>query len=97
MGKIKSELSKKDNEKKQEAKKIAEKKEFFDTATDIKIENVRNWWINSRIVVRRLINKKQWRRFFTVLKYSRVQQTVLERSVLSTKSSMLYLRPACCT
>ena len=40
------------------------RKAKLDTASDLlinpplNIENVRNWWINSRIVVRRLINKK---------------------------------------
>ena len=40
------------------------RKAKLDTASDLllsppdKIENKRNWWINSRIVVRRLINKK---------------------------------------
>ena len=40
------------------------RKAKLDTASDLlinppsNIENVRNWWINSRIVIRRLINKE---------------------------------------
>ena len=33
-----------------------------------KIENVRNWWINSRIVIRRLINKKKFAKAYEILK-----------------------------
>ena len=32
-----------------------------------KIENVRNWWINSRIVVRRLLNKKKYTQAYDIL------------------------------
>ena len=32
-----------------------------------KIENVRNWWINSRIVVRRLLNKKKYTQAYNIL------------------------------
>ncbi len=33
-----------------------------------KIENVRNWWINSRIITRRLINKKKFNEAYELLK-----------------------------
>ncbi len=33
-----------------------------------KIQNVRNWWINSRIVIRRLINKKRYTQAYNLLK-----------------------------
>ena len=33
-----------------------------------KIENVRNWWINSRIIVRRLLNKKKYKKAYQILK-----------------------------
>ena len=32
------------------------------------IKNVRNWWINSRIVIRRLINKKRYTQAYNALK-----------------------------
>ena len=32
-----------------------------------KIENIRNWWINSRIVVRRLLNKKKYTQAYNIL------------------------------
>ena len=32
-----------------------------------KIENKRNWWINARIVVRRLINKKKFNKAYSIL------------------------------
>ena len=50
------------------------RKAKLDTAADLlinppkKIENVRNWWINSRIVVRRLINKKKFAKAYNILK-----------------------------
>ena len=49
------------------------RKAKLDTAADllltppVKIENVRNWWINSRIIVRRLINKKKYNKAYKVL------------------------------
>ena len=50
------------------------RKAKLDTASDLlvnpplNIENVRNWWINSRIVVRRLINKKKYTKAYIILK-----------------------------
>ncbi|MEE2695444.1 MAG: lytic transglycosylase domain-containing protein [Pseudomonadota bacterium] len=50
------------------------RKAKLDTAGDLlldppeKIENVRNLWINSRIIVRRLINKKEFFRAYEILK-----------------------------
>ena len=50
------------------------RKAKLDTASDllisppVNIENVRNWWINSRIVVRRLINKKKYEKAYQILK-----------------------------
>ena len=50
------------------------RKAKLDSAADLlvnpplKIENVRNWWINSRIVVRRLINKKKYTKAYQILK-----------------------------
>ena len=50
------------------------RKAKLDSAADLlfnppsKIENVRNWWVNSRIVVRRLINKKQYTKAYQILK-----------------------------
>ena len=49
------------------------RKAKLDTASDLlinpplNIENVRNWWINSRIVVRRLINKKKYQKAYQIL------------------------------
>ncbi len=49
------------------------RKAKLDTAADLlfsppeKIENVRNWWINSRIIVRRLINKKKYNQAYKIL------------------------------
>ena len=31
------------------------------------IENVRNWWINSRIIVRRLLNKKRYQKAYKII------------------------------
>ncbi len=50
------------------------RKAKLDSAADLllnppdKIENVRNWWINSRIIVRRLLNKKNYTRAYKILK-----------------------------
>ena len=50
------------------------RKAKLDTASDLlinppsNIENVRNWWINSRIIVRRLLNKKKFNRAYAILK-----------------------------
>ena len=50
------------------------RKAKLDTASDLlinppsNIENVRNWWINSRIVIRRLINKKKYKKAYIILK-----------------------------
>ncbi len=50
------------------------RKAKLDTAADLlinppdKIQNVRNWWINSRIIVRRLINKKKFTQAYNILK-----------------------------
>ncbi len=50
------------------------RKAKLETAGDLlinppnKIENVRNWWINSRIIVRRLLNKKQYKKAYQILK-----------------------------
>ena len=50
------------------------RKAKLDTAANLlydppeKIVNVRNWWINSRIVVRRLINKKDYKSAYRILK-----------------------------
>ncbi len=50
------------------------RKAKLDTAGDLlltppqKIENVRNWWINSRIIVRRLINKRKFNKAYRILK-----------------------------
>ena len=50
------------------------RKAKLNTASDLlinppsNIENVRNWWINSRIVIRRLINKKNYRKAYDILK-----------------------------
>ncbi|MBS91622.1 MAG: hypothetical protein CMM95_01020 [Rickettsiales bacterium] len=50
------------------------RKAKLDTAADLlfdppeKIENPRNWWINSRIVVRRLLNKKKYNDAYRILK-----------------------------
>jgi len=49
------------------------RKAKLDTAGDLllnppeKIENVRNWWINSRIIIRRLLNKKEFSRAYKIL------------------------------
>ena len=49
------------------------RKAKLDTAADLlfsppeKIENVRNWWINSRIIVRRLLNKKKFSKAYKIL------------------------------
>ncbi len=37
-----------------------------------KIQNYRNWWINSRIVVRRLINKKKYKTAYKILSNHRI-------------------------
>ncbi len=50
------------------------RKAKLDSAADLlisppkKIENVRNWWINSRIIVRRLLNKKKFNKAYQILK-----------------------------
>ena len=50
------------------------RKAKLETAGDLlinppnKIENVRNWWINSRIIVRRLLNKKKYKKAYQILK-----------------------------
>ena len=50
------------------------RKAKLDTAADllynppVKIENARNWWINSRIVIRRLLNKKKFNNAYRILK-----------------------------
>ena len=50
------------------------RKAKLDSAADLlisppkKIENVRNWWINSRIIVRRLLNKKKYSKAYQILK-----------------------------
>ena len=50
------------------------RKAKLDTASDLlinppsNIENVRNWWINSRIVIRRLINKRNFSRAYNILR-----------------------------
>ncbi|PPR42609.1 MAG: Soluble lytic murein transglycosylase [Alphaproteobacteria bacterium MarineAlpha8_Bin1] len=50
------------------------RKAKLDTAVEFlnkppaEIQNVRNWWINSRIVIRRLINKKRYTQAYNVLK-----------------------------
>ncbi len=41
--------------------------EFLNTPPT-EIKNVRNWWINSRIVIRRLINKKKYNQAYNALK-----------------------------
>ncbi len=49
------------------------RKAKLDSAADLlipppkKIENVRNWWINSRIVIRRLLNKKKFSKAYAIL------------------------------
>ncbi len=50
------------------------RKAKLDTAAELlynppeKIENIRNWWINSRIVIRRLLNKKKFNNAYRILK-----------------------------
>ena len=49
------------------------RKAKLDTASEFllnppsEISNVRGWWINSRIVVRRLLNKKKYEKAYTIL------------------------------
>ena len=50
------------------------RKAKLNTASDLllnppeKITNVRNWWINSRIIIRRLLNKKDFSLAYQILK-----------------------------
>ena len=50
------------------------RKAKLETAGDLlinppnEIKNVRNWWINSRIIVRRLLNKKKYKKAYQILK-----------------------------
>jgi len=50
------------------------RKAKLDTAADLllnpptEIKNVRNWWINSRIIVRRILNKKNYTLAYNILK-----------------------------
>ncbi len=50
------------------------RKAKLDTAVELlesppnEIQNVRNWWINSRIVIRRLLNEKKYSKAYRVLK-----------------------------
>ena len=52
------------------------RKAKLDTASDLlinpplNIENVRNWWINSRIVVRRIIKKKKYQKAKKIINMS---------------------------
>ena len=49
------------------------RKAKLDTASDLllnpptQISNVRGWWINSRIVIRRLLNKKKYLKVYNIL------------------------------
>ena len=62
------------------------RKAKLNTAADLlfnppeKIQNVRNWWINSRIIVRRLLNKKEFLNAYKILQKHNLP--------LSTKSGL---------
>ncbi len=77
------------------------RKAKLDTAADLlinppqKIENVRNWWINSRIIVRRLLNKKKFTKAYNILKQHNLplsEQSGLEAEWLAGWISFSHLQ-----